>query len=33
MYTTNHLDKVQIIDRYWLGVGIMNMANHLYVHD
>jgi len=35
MYTTNYLDKIGIIDTYWfnMGVGIMNVANHLYVHD
>jgi len=35
MYTTNHLDKVGIIDMYWfnMSVRIMNVANHLDVHD
>ena len=34
MYTTNHLDKVGWIDRerFNMGVGIMNVANHLHVH-
>ena len=35
MYTTNHLDKVGRIDMEWfnMGVGTVNVANHLYVHD
>ena len=35
MYTTKHLDKVGWIDMQWfnMGVRIMNVANHLYVHD
>jgi len=35
MYMTNHLDKDEIIDKYWfnMGVRIMNVANHLDVHD
>jgi len=32
---TNHLDKVGRIDMQWfiMGVGIMNVVNHLDVHD
>jgi len=35
MYTTNHLNKVRRTDMQWfnMGVGIMNVANHLNVHD
>jgi len=35
MYMTNHLDKVGRIDMQWfnMGVEIMNVANHLDVHD
>jgi len=35
MYTTNHLDKVGIINRYWfnMGVEVMNVANNLDVDD
>jgi len=35
MYMTNHLRKVGIIDRQWfnMSVEIMNVANHLHVHD
>jgi len=35
MYTTNLLDKVGRIEmeRFNIGVEIMNVANHLLVHD
>jgi len=34
MYTTNDLDKVEIIDvqLFNMGVGIINVTNHLHVH-
>jgi len=35
MYMTNQLFKVRISHSQWFNmvVGIMNVANHLYVHD
>jgi len=35
MYTTNQLFKVGKTHRQWfnMDVGVMNIANHLYVHD
>jgi len=35
MYTTNQLFKVGITQRQWfnMGVAVMNVANHLDVHD
>jgi len=35
MYTTNQLFKVGKTDRQWfnMSVGVMNVANHLDVHD
>ena len=35
MYTTNQLFKVGITHKQWFnkGVGVMNVANHLDVHD
>jgi len=35
MYTTNQLFKVEITHRQWfnMGVGVMNIANHLNIHD
>jgi len=35
MYTTNQLFKVGKTNKQWfnMGVGVMNVANHLDVHD
>jgi len=35
MYTTNQLFKVEITHGQWfnMGVGVMNVANYLDVHD
>jgi len=35
MYTTNQLFKVGKTHRQWfnMGVGVMNVTNHLDVHD
>jgi len=35
MYMTNNLGKVGRIDMQWfnMGVRIMNVANHLDIHD
>jgi len=35
MYTTNQLFKVGITQRHWfnMGVGVMNVANHLDIQD